>query len=328
MAVSRQRRLLVLGGVFAIAPAFAQRAVLPRIGFIIAGTADSSDARRFLREFSEGMRALGYQDGQNYRLDVRYYGNDRNRISVLADQLVALKPDVLVANVSSTASILRDRTSEIPIVMVTAIDPVGEGLAMTLARPGGNVTGMTGLAQDVHAKLLELSREMMPRLKRVGFLVNPGQVLAKSHEAVALRAAKDLRLELVHLEVRYARDVDRLADQLAEAQADALIVAADLLLFNLREHIIQVALGAGVPTIAVLPDFARRGALATYGPDVAANYRGAARYVDRILKGAKPGELAIEQPTQFELVLNVRTAKALRLTIPNEVLLRADRVIE
>jgi putative ABC transport system substrate-binding protein len=325
-----KRRALIQISLAALASfvlsARAQR--IPRVGFVIAGGLESADAKRFLREFTEGMRELGYQDGRNYVLDVRYYGNDRNRILVLADQLIALRPDVLVANVSSTASILKDRTSEIPIVMATAIDPVGEGLAQTLARPGGNVTGMTSLNQELHAKLVELSREMMPRVKRVGFLVNPGHGLAKSHEAVAMRAAKELRLDLVHFEVRHARDVDRLGDQLAAAKADALVVAADLLLFNLREHIVEAALEAGVPTIGVSPDFARRGALAAYGPDTAANYRAAARYVDKILKGAKPGELPIEQPTQFELVVNMRTANALRLTIPKELLLRADRVIE
>ena len=321
---------MLVGGALAAGPlsAVGQQGRVHRVGFMIAGSAESADARRFLREFTEGMRELGYEAGRNYRLDVRYYGNDRGRIAVLADQLVALKPDVLVANVSSTASILKDRTSEIPIVMASAIDPVGEGLAATLARPGGTVTGMTSLSQELHGKLVELSRQMMPRLKRLGFLVNPGQLLAKSHEAVAARAAKALGLDLVHFEVRHARDVDRLADQLSAAQADALVVAADLLLFNLREHIVAAALGAGVPTIAVLPDFARRGALATYGPDVAANYRGAARYVDKILKGAKPANLPIEPPTQFELVLNMRTALALHITIPKEVLLRADRVIE
>jgi len=212
--------------------------------------------------------------------------------------------------------------------MATAIDPVAEGLADSLARPGGNVTGLTSLSQELHAKLVEFTHLLLPKAKRLAFVVNPDHVLAKSHHAVAARAARSLGIRLVPIEVRAAWDLESLADKVARAQADALIVSADAVLFGLREGLVKAGLAAGVPTISVLSEFAEPGALATYGHDVKANFRRSARYVDRILKGAKPGELPIEQPSQFELVVNLRTAKALRISIPQAVLLRADRVVE
>jgi putative ABC transport system substrate-binding protein len=292
-----------------------------RIGFIGGG-----DALR--REFVEGMQELGYEEGRHYSLLAREYQNDRSKIAALADELIALQPDVLVASVSSAAAVVKSRTATIPIVMATAIDPVAEGLAQSLVRPGGNVTGLTSLSQALHAKLVEFTHVLLPRAKRIAFVVNPDHVLVKSHQATAGRAARSLGLELVALPVRAAWDLHGLPEKLAKAQADVLVVSADAVLFGLREGLVKAGLAAGVPTISVLSEFVEPGALATYGPDLKANFRGAARYVDRILKGARPGELPIEQPTQFELVINVRTAKALRITIPQAVLLRADRVVE
>ena len=325
MRSGRRRVLVVLGGSLAAAPlaSLAQPARRPyyRIGFVSGGD-------RFSREFIEGMRELGYEEGKHYAFVARYYGADRARIAALADELIALKPDVVVANVSSTAAVLKSRSATLPIVMATAIDPVAEGLAQSLARPGGNVTGITSLSQDVHAKAIELTHLLMPKAKRLAFVVNPGHALAKSHHAVAARAASSLGIRIVPIEVRAARDLEPLADQLAKAQAEALVVSADAVLFGLREGLVKAGLAAGVPTISVLSEFAEPGALATYGHDLRANFRGAARYVDRILKGANPAELPIEQPSQFELVVNLRTARALRISIPQAVLMRADRVVE
>ena len=318
-----KRRALLLLACAAPLAALAQPARRPyyRIGFLGGG-----DAVR--REFVEGMRELGYEEGRSYSLVARYYGADRSKIAALADELIALQPDVVVANVSSTAAVLKSKSATIPIVMATAIDPVAEGLADSLVRPGGNVTGLTSLSQELHAKLVELTHLLLPKAKRLAFVINPDHVLAKSHHAVAARAARSLGIRLVPLEVRAARDLEPLAERIAKTQADVLIVSADAVLFGLREGLVKAGLAAGVPTISVLSEFAEPGALATYGHDLRANFRGAARYVDRILKGAKPGELPIEQPSQFELVVNLRTAKALRISIPQAVLLRADRVVE
>ena len=327
MRSGRRRVLGVIGGSLAASAlplaAAAQPARRPyyRIGFL-----GSSDA--LLREFIDGMRDLGYEENRHYSLVSRDYHGDRSRIAPLADELIALQPDVVVANVSSTAAVLKSKSATLPIVMATAIDPVAEGLAESLVHPGGNVTGLTSLSQELHAKLVEFTHLLMPKAKRIGFVVNPDHVLAKSHQAVAARAARSLGMRLVLIEVRAPWDLESLAERIAKAQADALVVSADAVLFGLREGLVKAGLAAGVPTLSVLSEFAEPGALATYGHDVKANFRRSARYVDRILKGAKPGELPIEQPSQFELVVNLRTAKALRIAIPQAVLLRADRVVE
>ena len=314
--------------VLALAAAPAKAQAVARVGVVMAGQATAPDARRFLRAFADGMRELGYEEGRNLVLDVRYYGGDRNRIAVLADSLIAGNPGVLVADVSRTAAVVRDRTETIPIVVASGLDPVGEGLAESLERPGANVTGLTSVSQAMHAQLIELAHGLLPRAKRIAFLVNPSHAAAKSDEDVARRSAKAHGLELVRLELRATAELDEFAERLAAAQVQALVVSVDLLLFNLRDRIVRAATRAGVPTLGILPQFASGGALAAYGPDVAANFRAAARYVDRILKGAKPAELPMEPPKQFELVLNMKTAKAFRIAVPNAVLLRADRVIE
>ncbi len=320
----RQAMLAVLA--LAASPIHAQKAA--RIGLILAGQASSPDALRFLRAFTDGMRELGYEAPRNLVLDARYYGADRNRIAVLADSLIAGAPDVLVADLSRTASVVKERTPTVPIVVASGLDPVGEGLATSLERPGANVTGLTSLSPAMHAELIGLARQMLPRAKRAAFLVNPAHAGAKSHEEVAVRAAKAQRLELERVELRDAAALEGLAERLAVARAQVLVVSADVLLFNLRDRIVRAATRAGLPTLGVLAQFASRGALAAYGPDVAANYRAAAGFVERILKGAEPGEMPMEPPKQFELVLNLRTAKAFRLTVPKDVLLRSDRVIE
>ena len=320
----RRHALVVLAAAPLLAYGQPVRRPYYRIGFINGGAGDD----RFGREFVEGMRELGYEEGTHYALVARYYGSDRSRIAALADELIALQPDVVVANVSSTAAALKSRSATLPIVMATAVDPVAERLAQSLARPGGNVTGLTSLSQEVHAKLVEFTHLLMPKARRFGFVVNPDHALAKSHYAVAARAARGIGVRLVLIEVRGAADLDLLADRTGKEQVEVLVVSADAVLFGLREGVVKSGLAAGVPTIAVLAEFAEPGALATYGHDLKANFRRAASYVDRILKGAKPAELPIEQPTQFELVVNLRTAKALRIFIPQSVLLRADRVVE
>jgi putative ABC transport system substrate-binding protein len=308
-------------------PLYAQRAGrVHRVGLIFG--AQNEDARRFLQAFTQGMKEHSYQEGHNVALAVRHYGSDRSKIPALVDELIAWEADVLVANVSSTAAVLKKKTATIPIVMVTAVDAVAEGLVASLARPGGNVTGMTSLGPAMHAKLVDLTRELLPRAKRIAFLVNPGHSLSKSYEAAAAQAANVLALEMVTLQVSGASDIGRFTERLPMARADALVIATDAVLFGLRDAVVQAALKARLPAVALLPEFIASGAVATLGFDMVGNYRAAARYVDRILKGAKPAELPVEQPTQFELVLNLKAAKGLGLTIPQPVLVRADKVIE
>jgi putative tryptophan/tyrosine transport system substrate-binding protein len=289
---------------------------------------DNDDARRFLQAFTEGMTEHGYQHGRNVVLKVRHYDRERSTISAVVDELIAWQPDVLVANVSSTAAVLKKKTATVPIVMVTAVDAVAEGLVASLSRPGGNITGMTSLGPAMYAKLVDLTRELMPRATRVAVVVNPGHSLAKSYEAACAQAARALGLEMVTLQVTAAPDIRGFVDRLSRARADALVIASDAVLFTLRDELMQAALEVKVPAVALLPEFVASGAVAALGFDMAGNYRAAARYVDRILKGARPGELPVEQPTRFELSLNLKSARSLGLAIPQSVLVRADRVIE
>jgi putative ABC transport system substrate-binding protein len=293
-----------------------------RIGVIIGGES------RLLRELVEALRDLGYEEGRHYALSVRDYGLDRSRIGTLAEDLLALSPDVLVADASSTAAILKEKTASVPIVVAGAADPVAEGLAASLARPGGNVTGITSFSPVLHARLVEFAHVLLPKARRIAFVVSPDRPLARSQQAAASRAARSLGLELVLLPVRAPWEAQALAERLGRERADVLLVPADAVLSAPREQLLRAGLAAGVPTVSVQAELAEPGALATYGHDAAASWRRAASFVDRILKGANPAELPMEQPTDLELVLNLRTAKALRISIPQAVLLRADRVVE
>jgi putative ABC transport system substrate-binding protein len=297
-----------------------------RVGVVMGD--DSNDAGRFLQAFKDGMKEHGYEENRNLELAVLDYGRDRAKAAAVADQLIGWTPAVIVANVSSVARIVQERTRTIPIVMVTALDPVGEGLVSSLVRPGGNLTGMASLGQAIDVKLVELVRELVPGARRFALLVNPAQALSRSREEAAAKAAKALALEMAILHVRGAGDISRLGQNLEQERAEALVIATEALLFSLRDELVRAALRARVPSVALLPEFALSGAVASYGHDIAASFHGAARYVARILKGAKPAELPIEQPTRFQLVLNARSARALGLTIPAALLVRADSVIE
>lgn len=325
----KRRAFFFTAGFLLVTPSalLGQRAArLHRIGLFIGS--ENEDARRFLRAFRDGMKERGYDEGRDFELAVRQYGTEPARVSALADELIAWQADVLVANISSTAAVLKLKTNTIPIVMVTAVDAVAEGLVQSLARPGGNITGMTSFGPEQHAKLVELARELLPRAKRIALAANPNHALSKTYIEVAARAAKARGLEIVTFEVRGASDLDGLAARLSTARADALVVATDGVLFRLRDAIVDAGFKARLPAVALLPEFIDAGAVATLGYDIAGNYRGAARYVDRIFKGAKPAELPVEQPTQFELILNLKSANALGVAIPPALLARADRVIE
>lgn len=297
-----------------------------RVGFI-AGP-ENDDSRRFVQAFREGMAHRGYRDGQNFVLAVRHYGTDRAKIPGLADELMQWQADVLVANVSSTAAALKNKTSTIPIVMVTAVDAVGEGLVASLARPGGNITGMTSPGSAMHAKLVELARELLPKAKRIALASNPNHSLSAKYVEAAMQAAQKLSLEAARLDVRGESDLQGFAERLSASRADALVIATDAVLFRLRDAIVQAALKARLPSVAYLPEFIGSGAVAALGFDLVDNCRAAARFVDQILKGAKPAELPVEQPTQMELTINLKAAKALGLSVPPAVLVRANRVIE
>jgi len=324
-----KRRELLLGTCALLAAQSWTRAERAfRVGVLISGDSNNADVQRLLDAFRAGMKERGYEEGGNLQLAVRHYGSDPAKIAAFADELIVWQADVLVANISSTAVVLKKRTTTIPIVMVTAVDAVKEGLVVSLARPGGNVTGMTSLGAAMHGKLVELTRDLLPRARRIAILINPDHALSKSYEAAAVRAARSRSLETTLLRVRGRDDLQEFGRQLTVLRPDALVIATDGVLYGLRNSIVQAAFERRVPAIALLPEFIESGAVATLGWDLAGNYRDAARYVDRILKGAKPSDLPIAQPTQFQLLVNMKSAKDLGIRVPQTVLARADRVIE
>ena len=300
---------------------------VPRIG-VLSGTS-SGDATSSSTAFREGLRSLGYVDGQNIAIEYRYAEGRLERFADLATELVRLPVDVIVAPGTVAAQAARRATATIPIVLVLASDPVGDGLIKSFARPGGNVTGLTmSVDQQVGGKLLELLKEAVPTVSRVAVLWNP----LTSHHGALLKptetAARALGLELQAVRARRPDEIDGAFAAMSRGRVDGLIVLPDAMFSSLRVRISALATKGRLPSIGGLIDHVEAGGLMCYGPNQPDLFRRAGTYVDRILKGAKPAELPVERPTKFDLVVNVKAAKALGLTIPPAMLARADQVIE
>lgn len=292
-----------------------------RIGFLRVGPPPTT----FIEGFRQGLRELGYLEGQNITIE---YGLARSAGEVpdVAAELVRLKVDVLVA--SGTPSVLpaRNATSTIPVVFVAAIDPVATGVITSLARPGGNVTGVTAMHADVTGKRLELLKELLPKLSRIAVLVRATSPATAQYVKEAELAARTLGAQLQVLAVRDPRDFEGAFS--AAQGASALLQVDDAVFTAHRTQIAELALKNRLPTMSGLSEMVEAGGLIAYGPHYGDLYRRAATHVHKILKGAKPADLPVEQPTRFELVINLKTAKALGLTIPPSVLVRADQVIQ
>ena len=298
-----------------------------RIGWLEPGTPTSFPDRR--KSFHQVLREAGFVEGQNLVVDYRYAHGKLEQLPTLAAELVGLKPECLVATGIDSISALRRATSTIPIVMGTIdADPVKEGLVGSLARPGGNITGMIGIAWELAGKRLELLREIEPKTSRVAVLFDPRSAAGHAHVNEAQSAARSLKVQLQLLELREPADLEGAFRAASKARADALFVVAVGMLNSHRARIVALAIEARVPAIYSNVEFVTDGGLIGYAPNGVEQYRRVATYVDKILKGAKPGDLAIVQPTQFELVINAKTAKAIGVTIPKSLLSRADRVIE
>ena len=303
-----------------------QAAKVARIGVLHPGAPTTS--QHFAAAFDQGLRELGYLQGQNIVVERRFAEAKAERLFDLAAELVRLKVGVIVTSTDPGIAAVKQQTQTIPIVMANSTDPVGTGFVASLARPGGNITGLCSLSPELGAKRLELLKEALPGLSRVAIVWNPdvrGGVLDyKETES----AARSLRLQLQSVEVNRADDFDRAFAALASGRAEALTVAPFSLAFRNRSQIASLAQKNRLPSIYGLREFADAGGLMAYGPNYADGWRRAATYVDKILKGAKPADLPIEQPRKFELVINLKTAKALGLTIPPSLLVAADEVIE
>jgi putative ABC transport system substrate-binding protein len=321
----RREFIKLLGGAAAPWPiaARAQQPTMPVIGFV---GADAAAWRPWKDAFVARLRELGWIEDRTIAIEYRWTEGRPERVAEIALEFVRHKVDVIVTNGPSVAT-LKQATAVIPIVFAIALDPVGGGLVTNLARPGGNVTGLSVQQSDVAGKKLELLREVVPRLHRVAMIVNVGYPSAMREVTEAQTAARGLGLEVTLLEIRRAEDITSAFEALG-AHADALYVVQDALTVANHQRIITLALGARLPTIFGSRNFVQAGALMSYGPNFPALFRRAAELVDKILRGTKPGDIPIEQPTNFELVLNLTTAKALGLTIPESFLLRADAVIE
>lgn len=299
---------------------------IPRIGYLEAVSPSISAVRT--EAFRQGLRELGYVEGKNIVTEYRYAEGKRDRLPALAAELVRLKVDVIVTAGASATRAAKKATSTIPIVMAQDSDPVGKGVVASLARPGGNITGLSTLAPEISGKQLELLKEIVPKLSRVAVLgtsTRPGN--AQTLREVEL-AAGAFKVEVRYLDVLDPKKIETAFGAARKERADAVLVLAGRILISHRTQVVELAVKSRLPAIYPFPVYVEAGGLMSYGVRRSDLFRRAATYVDKILKGANPGELPIEQPTKFQLVINLKTAKALGLTIPPEVLYRADIVIK
>jgi len=277
--------------------------------------------------FVHGLRELGWVEGQNMAIEYRYAEGSYDRLPDLAAELVRLKVDVIFAPSTPAIQAAKQATTTIPIVMDTLGDPVQTGLVTGLAQPGGNITGTAGFAPELGGKQLELLKAAVPGVTAVAALANPANANTPHVLREIARAAQALDVHLRRVDVRHAGELDHAFAVMTSARADALIVLPDPMVLGLRQRIVAWAAQRRLPGIYFTREFVEDGGLMTYGPDLASRHRHAATYVDKILKGAKPADLPVEQPIQFELVINLKTATALGITIPPTLLFQADEVI-
>jgi putative ABC transport system substrate-binding protein len=327
MTTLRRELLIALGaGALAWAVGAQTPPAVRRIG-LLSGFSPSVEAPSY-QAFRLGLRDLGWVEGKNISIEYHYAEGRHDRLPDLAADLVRLKVDVIVTTATSDALAAQKATRAIPIVMVAAGDPVASGLVESLARPGGNVTGLSQMLQELVGKRLELLKEMVPKLSRVAVLWNPQSTSATLSWKENQQPARQLGIQLHSLEVRSPNELDKAFEAATGARADALAILPDPVITTNLKRIVDFAAKTRLPSIYQSSEYADAGGLVTYGPDRADLFRRAATYVDKILKGMKPGDLPVEQPTKLELVVNLKTAKALGITIPQSVLSRADRVIE
>jgi len=322
--------LIVFLAVFMVPlPGEAQPAAnLPRIGFLAPSSPSDPRVARYLEAFHQGLRELGYVEGQNIVIEFRWAGAHYDRLPGLATELVRLKVNVIVAGGSQAIQAAKQTTEAIPIVMAAAPDPVMTGFVASLARPGGNITGISNMQPELVGKQLELLKELLPKISRVALLGNPGNPTYAPLLRHAQDAARALVVRLQPLEARGPSEIDSAFATITTERAGAVIILSDTMLFDHRKRIVDHAVRRRLPTVFGVSEVADAGGLLTYGPSVSNGFRRAATYVDKILKGARAADLPVEQPTMFELVLNLGAAKALGLTIPQAMLQRADRVIQ
>ena len=328
--MATRRELLIMLGASALAAPLAcfaqQKGKVWRIGFLLQS--EQSRVYRNIDVFKAGLRDLAYVEGRNYVIEQQFARDDVARLPALAAELLVLKVDLFVTSGTPSAEAAHNATREIPILITTVGDPVGSGFAASLRRPGGNVTGLTSIATELHSKRLDLLRQILPGMRRVGYLYNPDF----SNDVMALRQFESdcakLQFTSIRAPVRKAEEVATAFRILQREKAQGLIVSQASTNNAWRKDIVEHAAQHRLPAAYPISGYVESGGLFSYGTNVQDLYRRAAAYADKIFKGAKPGDLPIEQPTTFEMVLNLKTAKALGVTIPQSILVQANKIIE
>jgi putative ABC transport system substrate-binding protein len=330
--MKRREFITLLGGTAATWPLAwrAQQAAgrVYRVGYLSIGSREQ--ALPFIKAFEEGLRSLGYRVGENVTIEYRFANGEMERLPANAADVVRLGVDIIVATGTNPITVAAMKaTTTISIVMITGLDPVSTGLVASLARPGGNVTGLAADAGgEILGKRFELLKETLPNLSRLGILFNPDVALTRSRQTSMGETARALGLTLVPVEARGLNALEQAFAIMVRERAQAFVMQGDSVLFNYRGQIAEMALRNRLPAASIQRELAEAGFLLTYGADIRDLYRRAAVFVDKIFKGAKPADLPVEQPTKFELVINLKTAKALGVEVPTSLLQRADEVIE
>jgi putative ABC transport system substrate-binding protein len=299
-----------------------------RIGVLLSFAADDPEALARVGAFLQGLQQLGWTDGRNVRIDYRMTAGDADRSRTYAAELVALAPDVILASGSSTVGPLLQANRTVPIVFANVVDPVGAGFVASMARPGGNTTGFTNYEYGMSAKWLELLKQIAPRVTRVAVMRDPSLTSGTAMLAAIQAVAPSFGVELIPVDVRDAGEIERAVTAFARGSNDGLIVVPNPTANFQRELIVTLAANHRLPAVYPYRYYITSGGLISYGPDPIDQLRLAAGYVDRILKGEKPADLPVQAPTKYELVINLKAAKALGITVPDSLLARADEVIE
>jgi putative tryptophan/tyrosine transport system substrate-binding protein len=326
----RREFIALLGGAAAwpLAARAQQGERMRRVGVLVASAENESDIQARLAGFQQGIEKLGWSEGRNLRIDIRFAAGRADRYPALARELIALQPDVILAQSGTIASVFQRETRTIPIVFTSVSDPIGAGLVTSLARPDGNLTGVLQYEAGIAGKWLSMLKEIAPRLERVALVGNPRTTAFEYFERAAAAAAPALAIALVPLRVETVPDMERAITDFARTQNGALLLPPDATTIIHRDRIIALAGRHRLPAVYALRVFVSAGGLMSYGTDQVEQFRRAASYVDRILRGAKPADLPVQAPTTYQTTLNLKAAKALDLEVPASLLVRADEVIE
>jgi putative tryptophan/tyrosine transport system substrate-binding protein len=327
--MQRREFITLLGGAAAAWPLAAraqQPRRIPRVGFM--GNSTAALEANLVGPFRDGLRELGYQEGRNIVIEYRWAEGEYERFPALVAELLAVPVDVIVTAGTPATLAVKYATSTVPLVMIAVGDPVGTGIVPSLGRPGGNITGLSSIAPDLEGKRLELLREVIPKLSHVALFLNPLNPFHTVSMQQAFAAAQALGIKLQALEVRTSEELDGAFAAIIRAKPDALLILADRIFLHNRQRMMDFATEHRLPSVNAYRELIEVGGLMSYGPSYEDMHRRAADYVDKILKGAKAGDLPVEQPTKFTLILNLKSARTLGIDVPPMLLARADEVIE